>query len=88
MVLTCKDKNQLISIQAYHHNLIKYKKTDTFFIKNNVNNVNNVTEIINENNSESINENNNESINEIKNNDNYESKEIFINNKNIYKNKN
>ena len=60
MVLTCKDKNQLISIQAYHHNLIKYKKTDTFFIKNNVNNVNNVTEIINENNSESINENENE----------------------------
>ena len=53
MVLTCKDKNQLISIQAYHHNLIKYKTTDTFFIitnnKNNVNNLNNVTEMINEN---------------------------------------
>jgi hypothetical protein len=74
MVLTCKDKNQLISIQAYHHNLIKYKTTDTFFIitnnKNNVNNLNNVTEMINENknitNNNNLNDTNDNNIKFIK----------------------
>ena len=66
MVLTCKDKNQIISIQAYHHNLIKYKKTDTFFIIKN--NENNVTEMINENiNKNSVSNNNDKND---KNNDN------------------
>jgi hypothetical protein len=87
MVLTCKDKNQLISIQAYHHNLIKYKKTDTFFIiKNNVNNINNVNEMINEiknNVNEIINETNNNSNN---NKENHDEKILYINNKNLNKN--
>ena len=84
MVLTCKDKNQLISTQAYHHNLIKYKKTDTFFmIKNNVNEIINVNKMINVN--EMTNETNNNSNNNKENTDNKENKEkiLFINQINL-----